>query len=71
MDGRLSGRGRLNVAEHKEAGLPVKIGFCNEDFPRGGSRFVGDLNEIGWYAYALGSAEVENVFRAAGPRDRY
>jgi hypothetical protein len=70
LDGRLSGGGRLDVAEHPEAGLPVRIGFCDEDFPRAGSRLAGDLDEIGWYAYALGPAEVERAFRAARPKDR-
>lgn len=53
VDGRLSGSGSLNVAAHPESGLPVRIGFCNEDFPRGQSAFSGDLADIRWFGYEL------------------
>ncbi len=65
VDGRLSGSGRLAVAQHKEAGLPIRIGFCNEDFPLPQSGFVGDLDEVGWYTYALSPVQVEEVFRSS------
>jgi hypothetical protein len=49
------------VGEHKEAGLPIRIGFCNEDFPQGQSGFVGDLDEIEWYSYALKQDQIEKL----------
>ena len=67
VDGRQSGSGRLNVAQHDESPLPVRLGFCNEDFPVGQSGFVGDLDEVRWYSYALKAAEVERLFQASKP----
>jgi hypothetical protein len=70
VDGRQAGRGHLEVAAHPEAGLPVRIGFCNDDFPRGQSGFVGDLDEIRWYAYPVGAADLEKLYRAGKSQRR-
>jgi hypothetical protein len=67
VDGHLSGSGHLNVAQHNESPLPVRIGFCNEDFPVGQSGFVGDLDEVRGYSYALKAAEIEQLFHAHRP----
>ena len=63
VDGRLDGDGSLDVTGNDEARLPVKIGFCNEDFPRGQSAFVGDLDDLRWYACALSPAQVRELGR--------
>ena len=63
VDGRLSGRGRLNTAQYNDERLPVRIGFCNENFPLGQSGFVGDLDDLRWYGYALGPDAVSWIYR--------
>jgi len=63
VDGRRSGGARLDVGQYDESGLPVRIGFCNDDFPRGPSGFVGDLDQVCWFGYALGPEQVQQLFR--------
>ena len=58
IDGRRAGGSRLEVARHDEAGLPLKIGYCNENFPAT-SGFVGTIDEVRWYSYALSASELE------------
>jgi hypothetical protein len=67
VNGRLSGRGRLNVAEHNEQGLPIRIGFCSDNFPPGQSGFVGDLDEVRWHPYAVKASDIEQLFLAGKP----
>ena len=68
VDGRPSGSGRLDVGANKEDGLPIRIGFCNDDFPQGRSGFVGDLDEIGWYHYVLSAADIGKICHSAKPQ---
>jgi hypothetical protein len=63
VDGRHDGSGSLDVAGKDESRLPVKIGFCNEDFPRGQSGFIGDLDDVCWYAYALSPEQIRELGR--------
>jgi hypothetical protein len=62
VDGWLGGTGSLDVRSDAESRLPVKIGFCNDDFPRSRSYFLGDLDEVCWYSYALSDQEVRELF---------
>jgi hypothetical protein len=66
VDGRLGGSGSLDVKGHDESRLPVRIGFCNENFPRGQSGFIGDLADVRWFGYALAPEEVRQLARARG-----
>jgi hypothetical protein len=61
VDGRPSGSGRLDVAQHNEQGLPIRIGFCNDDFPVGQSGFVGDLDDVQWFGCALSPEGVSRI----------
>jgi hypothetical protein len=61
VDGQLAGHGRLDINQHDDSKLPVRIGFCNEDFPRGQSGFEGDIDEVHWFAYALGSEAIREL----------
>ena len=65
VDGRLGGHGDLDVTGYAESALPVKIGFCNEDFPHGQPGFVGDLADVRWSNYALGPDEVRRLAERA------
>lgn len=62
VDGRPAGSGRLDVAQYDEQGLPVRIGFCNENFPQGQSGLVGDLDEVQWFGYVLSPEAVSRIF---------
>jgi len=68
VDSREAGGGHLNIAQHNEAGLPVRIGFCNDNFPTRQSGFVGDLDEIQWFGYALGSDAIHRIYQARGSK---
>jgi hypothetical protein len=70
VDGRPGGSSRMEVAQHAEAGLPVRIGFCNDDFPRGGSAFVGDIDQLQWFGYALGPEAVARLVPEDGKASR-
>ena len=61
VDGRLSGEARLDVSRHDETGLPVRIGFCNDDFPTIRSAFVGDIDNVQWFAYTLSPDAVNKL----------
>lgn len=65
VDGRLDGSGSLDVSGTPESGLPVRIGFCNHDFPRGQSAFVGDLADIRWFSYALTAEAIRELAEKA------
>jgi hypothetical protein len=67
VDGRSSGRGSLDVKGTNESGLPIKIGFCNEDFPRGQSGFVGDIDDVRWFEYALMPEDIQKLAGERGP----
>jgi hypothetical protein len=66
VDGKAAGGGTLDVGEHPEAGLPLKIGHCNADFPRERPGFVGDIDDVRWYGHALDGAAVAELCRDAG-----
>jgi hypothetical protein len=68
VDGRAAGGGHLNVAQHIEAGLPVRIGFGNDNFPTKQSHFVGDLDEVQWFGYALGPDAIHKIYQARGSK---
>ena len=61
VDGRISGSGSLEVKGSDESGLPIRIGFCNEDFPRSQSAFIGDFDDVRWFTYALGPEAIQNL----------
>ena len=66
VDGVLGGHGSLEVKTEGESRLPVKIGFCNHDFPQSRSGFVGDLTDVRWYGYALPAEAVRRIAEAKG-----
>ncbi len=63
VDGRPSGEGRLDVGQYDETGLPVRLGFCNDNFPPGSPGFVGDLEDLRWFSYALRPEDVQQLYR--------
>jgi len=65
VDGKRRARGSLEMTRFKEASLPVKIGFCNRDFPSP-SGFVGVIDEVRWYGYALNTSAIQRLFKADG-----
>ena len=62
VDGSLSGSGRLDVATNEE-GFPIRMGFCNDNFPKPQSCFIGDLDEVQWFRYALSPEAVSQIYR--------
>lgn len=52
VDGRPAGGGRLDVAKFDEEGLPVKIGYCNRDFPEAPG-FEGMIDDVRWYGFSI------------------
>lgn len=65
VDGRPAGQGRFDVGEFNESGLPVRIGFCNDDFPPGPSRFLGDIDDLRWFSYALRPEDIRELYGEA------
>ncbi len=62
VDGKPAGRSsRLNV-DTPEPNLPVKIGYCNEDFPRPQSGFRGQIDDVRWYDYVLNTSMVRELY---------
>jgi hypothetical protein len=39
----------------------MRIGFCNEDFPRRQSAFIGDLADIRWFGYELSTEAIRKL----------
>ena len=62
VDGRPSGMGRLDVGQYDETGLPVRLGFCNDNFPPGSPGFVGDLEDLRWFSYALRPEDIQQLY---------
>ena len=67
VDGRAAGGGRLNVAEFDETRLPVKIGYCNRDFPEKPG-FKGAIDDVRWYGFSFNRVMVENQYRRQATR---
>jgi hypothetical protein len=61
VDGRLAGGSNPNFGGADESQLPVRIGFCNENFPLGQSGFIGDLDDVRWYEYALSAEQIAKL----------
>jgi hypothetical protein len=55
----------IEVGLNDEPALPVKIGFCDDDFPRSQSGFVGDLDDVPGYSCALPPAPVGELCRCS------
>jgi hypothetical protein len=55
------------VGQFDEGGLPVRIGYCNEDFPNGSASFFGDIDDLRWFSYALRPEDVRKLYEAAHP----
>ena len=66
VDGQISGSGSLDTTRFNEAGLPVKIGFCNRDFPSR-SGFVGLIDDVRWYGYPLSASAMQGLYKDYGP----
>ena len=60
IDGNRDITGLLELNRFRGDQLPVKIGFCNSDFPNDGKGFVGTIDDVRWYNCALN----ENVIRS-------
>jgi hypothetical protein len=60
-DGRRVGEGQLQVDRFPESGLPLKIGYCNEDFPPEQTGFVGQIRDVRWFGYALPGDMIEKL----------
>ena len=58
-DGRRVGTGRLQVGRFPEFGLPLKIGYCNEDFPSAQMGFVGQIRDVRWFGYGLTGERIQ------------
>jgi len=66
VDGQISGSGSLDTTRFNEAGLPVKIGFCNRDFPSQ-SGFAGLIDDVRWYGYPLSASAMQALYEGYGP----
>ena len=44
---------RLEVTRFPESQLPLKIGYCNDDFPDRQTGVVGQIRDVRWYGYGL------------------
>lgn len=62
VDGQACGGGALDTSRFNEAGLPVKIGYCNDDFPAQPG-FVGFIDEVHWYSYALSASVIQGLYK--------
>jgi hypothetical protein len=61
VDGTPAGGGTLEIAaDRSDSELPVKIGYCNDDFPEP-SGFVGDIEDVRWYGYVLREAMIADL----------
>lgn len=59
--GREAGRGTLDIpADSSDARLPVKIGYCNDNFPKPPG-FTGEICDVRWYGYVLGASLIEDL----------
>ena len=65
-DGRRVGDGQLEVGRFPESQLPLKIGYCNDDFPDGRTGFVGQIRDVRWYGYGM---TVDMIARVMKDRD--
>lgn len=65
VDGRLACKSRLAVGQFDEGGLPVRIGYCNKDFPPGSASFSGDIDDLRWFSYALRPEGIREIYEAA------
>jgi hypothetical protein len=63
IDGEKSIQRTLNLKVHGADGLPVKVGYFNEESPEDGSSgFRGIMDEIQWYDYVLGPGHVKEIY---------
>lgn len=64
VDGRAAGPSGILSVDTAEKDLPVKIGFCNEDFPGPRSGFEGEIDDVRWYGYVLNAAMIRELFES-------
>jgi hypothetical protein len=43
-------------------GKPIKIGYCIDRFPGGGSGFVGVIDDVRWFKYAIDADMVQQIY---------
>jgi hypothetical protein len=43
-------------------GKPIKIGYCIDGFPPGGSGFVGVIDDVRWFKYAIEADMVQQIY---------
>ena len=41
---------------------PIRIGFCIDRFPRKESGFVGVIDEVRWFKYAIGGEMIKKIY---------
>jgi C-terminal peptidase prc len=61
LDGELDGGGVLRISDVDESRLPVKIGYCNHNFPNNGQGFTGVIDDVRWYNSALDENTIKAV----------
>ncbi len=64
IDGTLKGEGTRAMDRFPEKGLPVKVGFCNDDFPGGQSGFDGAIDDVRWYNFSMSPGMVAKCAKA-------
>jgi hypothetical protein len=55
----------VNAKFRSAEGAPIKIGYCNEDFPEEDDSdpgFYGIIDEVKWYNYTLGADQIRQIF---------
>ncbi len=62
VDGVSAGGGNLNVDRFSDSGLPLKIGFCNGDFPES-CHFNGIIDDVRIYDRALSAEEIRQFYQ--------
>jgi hypothetical protein len=63
IDGETAGRFKINLDKFPGAGLSIRIGYCNREFPDN-SGFTGIIDEVRWFDYALGPGHINKIYRA-------
>lgn len=61
VDGRPAGGGMLDVGRNLEDGLPLRIGYCNTNFPGDGSGFTGEIDDVRHYGHVLTAKAIREI----------
>ena len=61
VDGISAGGGSLEISRADEGRLPIKIGYCNDNFPDSRQGFTGLIDDVYWYDYELSESMIQKI----------